>query len=125
MKCIRHILCVIGSALLLGLSWLVADANTNSVTIVRPSVYMGTAYPGVYQGVLVQISPAYPGLEGCSNAAGQYVFIDFSPQTSPNGRDLYAAVLAAFLAGHTVSFGTHGCTSDGAIPVVYGLNVDP
>jgi hypothetical protein len=121
MKCIRYILFVIGSALLLVLSWSVAEADTNSVTIVRPSIFMGTHYPGL----LVQISPAYPGLEGCSNAAGQYVFVDFSIQTAPNGRDLYAAVLAAFLAGHTVSFGTHACTTDGAYPIVTAVSVDP
>jgi hypothetical protein len=121
MEYIRRVLCVIGSTVLFALLWSVADAGTNSVTVVRPSVYMGTTYPGV----LVQISPAYPGLEGCSNTAGQFVFIDFSTQTAPNGRDLYAAVLAAFLAGHTVSFGTRGCTSDGSYPVVYGLSVDP
>ncbi len=96
-------------------------ADTNSVTIVRTTIYMGSTYTGA----LITISPAYPGLGGCLNSAGQYVFIDFSAQTAPSGRDLYASVLAAFLAGRTVSFGTTGCSSDGWYPLARAVGVDP
>lgn len=110
----------------LGLCWLAtsnqACADTDSVTIARATVFKGTS---TYPGMLVTISPAYPSLDGCSNTAGQYVFIDFSSQTAPTGRDLYAAVLGAMLAGHTVKFGTIGCTSDGAYPLVTAVSVDP
>lgn len=110
---------------MLGIIWLSSSspaiADTNSVTITGATIYKGTTYPGM----LVSISPAYPGLDGCSNAAGQYVFIDFSNQTAPTGRDLYAAVLGAMLAGHTVRFGTVGCSSDGAYAMVTSVSVDP
>jgi len=96
-------------------------ADTNSVTVVRTAIYMGSTYPGM----LVSISPAYPGLDGCSNTAGQYVFIDFAAQTVPSGRDLYASVLAAYLSGHTVAFGTQGCSSDGSYPVVVAVAINP
>jgi hypothetical protein len=99
----------------------VAHADTNSVTIVRPTVFLGTTYPGV----LILISPTYPGLDGCSNSSGQYVFIDYSTQTAPGGRDLYAQVLSAFLTGHTVAFGTQGCSSDGSYPRVVSVSIDP
>ena len=96
-------------------------ADTGSVTVVRTSIYMGSTYPGM----LVTISPAYPGLDGCSNTPGQYLFINFAAQTVPSGRDLYASVLAGYLAGHTIAFGTLGCSSDGSYPVVVAVNIDP
>ncbi len=100
----------------------VALANTNAVTVEMTTVYMGSTYPGA----LVKISPAYPaGLGGCSYTTGDYVFIDFAAQVTPSGRDLYASVVAAFMAGRQVSFGTSGCSSDGAYPRAYGVNLLP
>ena len=111
--------------LIVGLACLVAShssfADTNSVTVTELTILPGTS---TYPGMLVTISPTYPGLDGCGQP-GQYVFIDFSSQTPPTGRDLYAAVLAAMLAGHTVRFGTIGCTSDGYYPLVKAVSVDP
>ncbi len=97
-----------------------ALANTNTVTITMTTVYMGSTRTGA----LIQISPAYPGMNGCTYATGDQIFIDFAAQVTPGGRDLYATVLAAYLAGRQVSFGTQGCTSEG-FPIAYGVNVLP
>jgi hypothetical protein len=100
----------------------VALADTNAVTIETATIYMGSSYPGA----LVKISPAYPaGLGGCSYTTGNYVFIDFAAQVTPSGRDLYASVVAAFMAGHQVAFGTSGCSSDGAYPRASAINLLP
>jgi hypothetical protein len=48
MKSVRCVVRIIGSLVLpmLGLAWSLASADTNSVTIVRPSIFMGTHTPG-------------------------------------------------------------------------------
>lgn len=76
-------------------------------------------------GVYIVISPALPGLEGCSVQAGNLIWIDFSSVTEPDGRSLYATVLAAYLSGHTVGFGVAGCDVSGQFPLVYRVDVGP
>jgi hypothetical protein len=107
------------AALLLTCGIAVAGGTTGQVPA-SISIYMGTNTPGA----LVLISPAQPsGLTGCTDTTGNYVFINFTSTVSPTGRDLYASVLAAMLAGQAVSFGTSGCDPTGYYPQVYGLNV--
>ena len=96
----------------------VLAGGVNNVTVIETTIYMGSTRTGA----LVKFSPASPGLEGCSYAGGNYVFIDYAAQVTPNGRDLYATVLAAYLAGRTIGIGTSGCTAEG-FPIVYGINV--
>jgi len=76
-------------------------------------------------GAYVTFSPAIPGLEGCSNTTGNEVWIDFSSTTQPDGKTLYATILAAFLAGHTVGFGVNTCVQAGQMPLVYRVDVYP
>jgi len=71
------------------------------------------------------ITPAWPGAEGCSNSSGNQVWIDFSGAAQPDGRSLYATVLAAYLAGHTLGFGVTGCGAGGQYPLVYRVDVGP
>jgi hypothetical protein len=94
-----------------------AQASTQIayVTVIGLSVYSTT-------GAVVVISPAEPGLEGCSNQSGNQVWID---TTQPNGKSMYATVLAAYLSGHTLGFGVSGCESTGQYPLVYRVDVGP
>ena len=94
--------------------------GVQNVTVVELTIYMGTTLPGA----LVKFSPAAQGLEGCSYSVGDYVFINFAAQTVPSGRDVYASVLAAYMAGRSIGIGTNGCNSSG-YPIVYGVNVNP
>jgi hypothetical protein len=86
------------------------------------SIYMGTAGGGS-TGAYIDITPAHPGLEGCSNTSGNELWIEFSTQTTPNGKDLYATVLAAYLAGRTITFGVSGCGFGGEFPVIYRVDM--
>lgn len=74
---------------------------------------------GVYTtGAYIYFSPGIPNLEGCTNAAGNEVWIDFG---QPEGKTLYATVMAAYAAGQKVGFGVSGCA--GQLPVVYRVDV--
>lgn len=84
----------------------------------RTVVYLGSYLNGAYAG----FSPAMPGVEGCSYAPGNQVWIDW--QSDPNGKTLYATLLAAYHAGHKVGFAVNGCTSSG-LPIVYRVDVSP
>jgi hypothetical protein len=77
------------------------------------------------QGAWVVFSPAIPSLEGCSNTAGNQVWIDFSSTVQPDGKTIYATVLAAFLSGHTVGFGVSGCVDGDQLPLVYRVDLYP
>jgi hypothetical protein len=76
-------------------------------------------------GAWVVFSPAIPNLEGCGNAAGNQVWIDFSSTVQPDGKTIYATVLAAFLSGHAVGFGVSGCVDGGQLPLVYRVDLYP
>ncbi len=96
--------------------------GVNNVNVVLISVYMAASGTGA----LVKFSPASPsGLSGCTYTTGDMVWIDFTATGAPNGRDLYATVLAASMSGRQIGVGTTGCTSDGYFPVAYGINVWP
>ncbi len=76
-------------------------------------------------GAYVIFSPAIPSLKGCGNSAGNQVRIDFASTVQPDGKTIYATVLAVFLSGHTVGFGVSGCVDAGQLPLVYRVDVYP
>jgi hypothetical protein len=97
-----------------------ATAQVSGVTITAISIYAGNSGS---QGAVITFSPGIAGLEGCTNTAGKAVWIDFSSATPPDGKSLYASVLAARLAGQVVTFGVGGCADAGQLPLVYRVDV--
>ena len=76
-------------------------------------------------GAVITFSPGIAGLEGCSNTAGNAVWIEFASTTQPDGKALYASVMAATLAGKVVTFGVAGCADANQLPLVYRVDVNP
>ncbi len=113
------------AALSFGLFPVMAPAwsGYNSVTITHLSVYQaGQASPA---GVLVEVSPVTPAdTEGCSQSGKGWIWIDFSSTAQPDGKTLYAMLVAAELAGKTVNIGVNGCASNG-LPLAYASGVYP
>jgi len=101
-----------------------ATTQIGSVTVIGASIYMGNVGGGA-TGAYIDITPAQPaGVEGCSGyAGGATLWIDFSAQTAPDGKTLYATVMAAFLAGRSVSFGVSGCGYNGQMPQIYRVDI--
>jgi hypothetical protein len=97
-----------------------AISQVPSSTIMSMGSYTGAS--GAL-GAWVIFSPAIPSLEGCSNTAGNQVWIDFSSTAQPDGKTIYATVLAAFLSGHAVGFGVNTCVQSGQIPLVYRVDL--
>ena len=97
-----------------------AADGVDGVTVVLATVYMGSTASGAY----VKFSPAKSGFGGCTYSTGDLAWIDFTAPVTPNGRDVYATALAAYLAGHTIGIGVNGCSS-GGYPLVTGINVYP
>lgn len=99
-----------------------AATGISGVTVTRISIYAGTSV----QGAIVWISPALPnGTEGCTNNPSNQIWIDFSSTVQPDGKSLYASVMAAFLSGHQLTFGVQGCGDSGQLPLVYRVDVWP
>lgn len=98
-----------------------ADTSIAPQAIAYVNIYAGT----VAQGAVIQFSPAQPNVEGCPSAPGNLVWIDFSSPTQPDGKVLYATVLAAVMAGKTPIFSVRGCGNNGQIPLVYSVQVKP
>ena len=96
-----------------------AATQVSGVTIVTVGIYVPS---GGSQGAYVTFSPANPGLEGCTYSVGNELWID---TTQSDGKALYASVLAASLAGRTVTFGVGGCANNGQVPLVYRVDVWP
>ena len=101
-----------------------AQARTTvpPMTITKVGIYSGASGA---EGAYVYISPGIPGLEGCSNSAGNEVWIDFSSTVEPTGKSLYATVMAGWLAGYTVAFEVSGCVAAGQVPLVYNVEIGP
>src|SRR5690349_17863007 len=96
-----------------------ADSNI-IVPISSVLIYRGAVYPAG----LVTFSSNLQHPEGCTSVEDNVVVIDFSSTTQPDGKSLYAAVLAAFLAGRNVQIGVRGCYTNGA-PLVYSIQIMP
>src|SRR5689334_8519183 len=79
-----------------------ASANSNAGgTITDVNLYTGTTAQGAY--VMFASPLGHP--EWCTNPADNEIWIDFPSTLQPDGKAIYAAVLAAYLAGRTISFG--------------------
>ena len=104
------------------ISTALATSQVPASTITSMGSYTGASGA---TGAWVVFSPAIPGLEGCSNTAGNQVWIDFSSTVQPDGKTIYATVLAAFLSGHAIGFGVGGCADAGQLPLVYRVDVYP
>jgi hypothetical protein len=63
-------------------------------------------------GAFIVISCPQPGLEGCSNSSENQVWLD---TTQPDGKSMYATVLAAYLSGHTLGLVSPDATAPGSI----------
>jgi hypothetical protein len=97
-----------------------ASSQVNGVTVTQVSIYSSAAGN---DGVVVYFSPGIPNLEGCTNTAGNALWIDFSYTTQPDGKTLYSSLLAAELAGKAVTFGVSGCGASGQFPTIYRMDV--
>ena len=69
-----------------------ASSRVNGVTVNQLSIYSS---PTGNDGVVVYFSPGIPNLEGCTNTAGNALYIDFSYTTQPDSKALYSSLLAA------------------------------
>lgn len=103
-----------------------ATSGYNYFTPTDVSIYQAgqSSAPG---GVLITFSTASAtgaDNEGCTYSGKGYAWIDWSSTALPDGKALYASVLAAYLAGKQIGIGLNGCSSSG-YPVVYGVNVWP
>lgn len=78
---------------------------------------------GANPGALIELPTPFPSdTEGCAHSGQGYAWIDFSTSGQPDGKEVYASVLAAHLAGRSIGIGLNGCNSEG-YPLVYGVNV--
>jgi len=114
--------------LILSASLLIAPGIAGAATYVTPtainsvSIYAGVSANGAY----ISINPALAnGTEGCTYTPANLLWIDFSSTVQPDGKALYASVLAAILAGKQVNFGVAGCGDAGQLPLVYRVDVIP
>jgi hypothetical protein len=98
-----------------------ATTQVSGVTVTQHSIYAGTSA----QGAIVYITPGVPNLESCSNTSGNMLWIDFSYATQPDGKSLYATLIAALAQNQTVTFGVSGCGDSGQLPIVYRIDVYP
>ena len=71
----------------------------------------------------MQFTPGIANLEGCSNTAGNMAWIDFSSAVQPDGKSLYATILAAAASGESVSMGVSGCADNNQLPLVYRVDL--
>ncbi len=96
-----------------------AQTQTATVTVTQIQSYLGSRATGV----LVFFTAATPGLGGCPYSNGDEVWIDFSAQVSPSGRDLYAQVLGGFLSGRSFVFYVTGCDAVMTRPTLTAVSV--
>ena len=96
-----------------------AGAVVTPTTITQFGVYSGSSGA---TGAFIYFSPAIAVPPGCTY--GNELWIDFSSTVEPTGKSLYATFMAAWLAGHAVSFEISGCAPNGA-PLVYEVQVTP
>jgi hypothetical protein len=101
--------------LLFGTSHAGTIATVGPVTITNITLYTGASGT---QAALVTFTPATANLAGCSFAAGNVAWIDFSSSVAPTGNSLYATVLSAYVSGQTIGFGFSGCVDAGVYPLV-------
>lgn len=112
---------VVTLGLLVGLHGSAARASTYSgITISRMDVFQASS--GAAPGVVILFSPAIADTEGCTKSGQGYAYIDFTSTLQPDGKTLYATVLAAWLGGRSVDLIVSGC-EQGYYPLVYQVQV--
>jgi len=97
------------------------SGSTGTVTITRLSIYM----TGPSTGAIITFTPAASSVNNsCSYTGNDDVWIDFSGSGNPNGRDLYATALAAFMAGQQIEVTTTGCAGpSNSVPSITSLSI--
>lgn len=98
-----------------------SDTEITPQSVVAVNVYAGT----VGQGAWVKFAPAQPNVEGCPYAAGNLMWLDFSSSVQPDGKVLYATVLAGVVSGKKLVFSVRGCGNGGQIPLIYAVEIQP
>jgi len=97
-----------------------AWSGYNGVTIATSTAYQaGKASP---PGVLIILTSSPAHSEGCTRSNKGGSWIDFSSTGLPDGRTLYATVLAAQASDKEVDIGVNGCSSNG-VPMGYAITV--
>jgi len=99
-----------------------AGSSYNQVTVSRLLVFQASS--GANPGSLIVFTPAIADSEGCTKSGVGYAWIDWTSTLQPDGKSLYATVLAASLAGKTVDIVVSGC-SQGYYPLVYQIVIYP
>lgn len=121
----RHVMRILAFQLLaIGAASMPALAATTygSVTAVKLLVFQASS--GANPGSLIMFSPAIPDSEGCVKSGQGYAWIDWTSTLQPDGKSLYATVLAAAMAGKQLDLVVGGC-SQGYYPLVYQVVVYP
>jgi hypothetical protein len=99
-----------------------AGSTYSKVTVTRLLVFQASS--GSNPGSLILFTPATADSEGCTKSGQGYAWIDWTSTLLPDGRSLYATVLAASLAGKQLDIVVGGC-SQGYYPLVYQIVMYP
>jgi len=99
-----------------------ANSTVYPTKITSVNIYSGAT---AATGAQIFVSPAVPGIEGCTYQPGNLLWIDFSSTAQPDGRALWATVLAGIMAGKTMQFSVSGCWNNGQVPIVYAVTILP
>ena len=94
----------------------------NPVIIASLTLYQGGGASPPY-GALITLTTSPSDAEGCTHSSSGYAWVDFTSTTQPDGKTIYAALLAAEIAGKTVNIGVSGCNSQG-YPLAYAVGVN-
>lgn len=105
---------------ILGSPLALAGSSYNGVTITTLMAFQASS--GANPGTLILFKPAIPDAEGCTKSGQGYAWIDWTSTLQPDGKALYATVLAAAMEGKTVDINVGGC-SQGYYPLVYMVSV--
>ena len=118
---------MVGSAMGLLLAGLVfvspiagAYSTYNAVTIVNLAVFQ----PPASAGVLIVFTPNTPAdTEGCTTSGVGYAWIDLSATATKDAKAMYAAALAAQIAGKQITVSVSGCSAPNYYPLVYSVTI--
>ncbi|MBS0579094.1 MAG: hypothetical protein JSR36_07505 [Proteobacteria bacterium] len=99
-----------------------ALSSYNAVTITK--LLMNQGGRGGSPGALIFFTPTTPAdTEGCTTSGSGYAWIDWSSTVQPDGKAVYATVLAASMAGKKVNISVSGCANSGYYPFVSQITV--
>ena len=103
------------------------SASVPGVSLAGASINLPIVSINIYRGATAQLAivtfaTSFTNSDSCSSNTA--IAIDFASTVQPDGKMLYSAALAGFLAGKQVQFATNGCASNGA-PLVYSVDIMP